>query len=515
MRQGTVGLAVVITLCLLAAGRANAQLKPPSDLVFSEMPEDVKAETQNLYSDNAAQQIAAAKKLGAMGAKAKPAIKYMIGVLGEDVSGSVRQAIVQALIKLGDPAKKALTGASKHPIPEIRRMVVVALGNLKDPSTVDALAAAVLNDEDATVRQNAVAALMQIEGAGLVEKMLAAIEDDKQKPEVTARAIKALGLTGDSSAVEPLTALLEDSGKDIRIRCFAADALGRMKHKVPSVVKPLLGALKDKKPDIRVWAAWALNGAQSPEVVKPLSDVLAKDADHRVRIRAADALALTQDPKAVKPLIDALQDDHADVRLWATLGLGGFMDRKAVGPLNTALMDSDDRVRLRAVESLGKIGGDQAIMILIGILNSVTTSGEVRGQAARALGQLKDARATAPLIVALGAPEAEVRRWAASSLGRIGGDRAREELIRALTKDQDPTVRGWAALALARIGDPQASAPLIKALGDEDASVRGQAALALGQLGDPEAQKALETAANDSDPNVQARAKAALEQLKN
>ncbi len=93
MRQATVGCGVVVILCLLAAGPVNAQIEPPQELLFAEMPEEVKLETQKLFSADQAEQIAAAKKLGEMGAKAEPAIEYMINVLEEKFSSSVRQAV--------------------------------------------------------------------------------------------------------------------------------------------------------------------------------------------------------------------------------------------------------------------------------------------------------------------------------------------------------------------------------------------------------------------------------------
>ena len=61
---------------------------------------------------------------------------------------------------------------------------------------------------------------------------------------------------------------------------------------------------------------------------------------------------------------------------------------------------------------------------------------EVRYQAARALGNMKDARAVEPLIAALNEENPGVRTEAAKALGEIGDAWAVEPLIEAL-KDED------------------------------------------------------------------------------
>ena len=73
----------------------------------------------------------------------------------------------------------------------------------------------------------------------------------------------------------------------------------------------------------------------------------------------------------------------------------------------------------------------------------------VRERAAEALGELKDARAVEPLILALNG-EDEGRFQAAFALGRIGDKRAVEPLILALN-DKNEDVREKAAKALEEI----------------------------------------------------------------
>ncbi|MFZ2223144.1 MAG: HEAT repeat domain-containing protein [Candidatus Deferrimicrobium sp.] len=68
----------------------------------------------------------------------------------------------------------------------------------------------------------------------------------------------------------------------------------------------------------------------------------------------------------------------------------------------------------------------------------------VRWEAARALGVIRDPRAVEPLIAALGDRDPDVRRKAALSLGKIRDPKAVEPLLACSVKDENQVVR-WAA----------------------------------------------------------------------
>ncbi|MFN3699646.1 MAG: HEAT repeat domain-containing protein, partial [Dictyoglomus sp.] len=75
---------------------------------------------------------------------------------------------------------------------------------------------------------------------------------------------------------------------------------------------------------------------------------------------------------------------------------------------------------------------------------------DVRGAAAKALGEIKDKRAVEPLISALKDEDWYVREAAAYALGEIGDSRAVEPLISAL-KDKDEIFQFVAKEALKKI----------------------------------------------------------------
>src|SRR5271168_257388 len=86
-----------------------------------------------------------------------------------------------------------------------------------------------------------------------------------------------------------------------------------------------------------------------------------RSRDVRTRCRAVQDMALTGDSSAVDPVIEALKDDEPLVRLAAARGLGALQDPRALSPLVDALKDRRPDVRAAVVASLRQIGDSRAI----------------------------------------------------------------------------------------------------------------------------------------------------------
>ncbi len=507
--------AIVLASVLMAfpSGRASGQLEVPKDLFFAPIPPETKALVEQLYvSREPARQVEAAGKLAALGEAAAPVVPYLVTILNENIDPTVRQAVVATLIKLGKPVLDPIKASLKAKREETRLSAIEILETLVDKSAAAPLTDVALHDAAAPVRDRALGALARLATTdpAVSQKLIATVEDEKEKPEIRSRAMKALGkVSGMGLPLDALVAMLENAEADIRLRCAAAAALGQSRN--VQAVSPLVRALADDKAPIRLWAAVALNGNSSAEVVAALVKAL-DDEDDRVRVRAADALAGVLDPKVLDPLVKATGDTNAEVRTWAVIGLGNYTDKKALDALVAALRDTEVEVRVAAADSLGRTGSPEATPHLIARFNDFAEQGEVRAAAARAVGGLRDSRAVPALLGLLSDNDPKVRQWVASALGRIGDSRAVDPLIGALS-DSDPAVRGWAALALARFRDRRIIDPLLKAAKDSEAQVRARVVLALQvAANDPRVKAALQEAAADPDPTVQENAKKALAQ---
>ena len=111
-----------------------------------------------------------------------------------------------------------------------------------------------------------------------------------------------------------------------------------------------------------------------------------------------------------------------------------------------------------------------------------------RLMALRAFCEIKDPRATAPLIQLLANDCPMVRVSAAYALGRNPAPEAVQPLIQQLAQDWNGYVRKGVVWALGNCQEPKAIKPLISSLMSDIAAVRLWAASSLGQVGLVEAE---------------------------
>jgi HEAT repeat protein/Flp pilus assembly protein TadD len=187
---------------------------------------------------------------------------------------------------------------------------------------------------------------------------------------------------------------------------------------------------------------------------------------------------------AVGVLVVWLSNPSAMLRESAAKALGNIGDARAAEPLIGSLEDKASQVRRAAAEALSEIRDERAVAPLITALND--GSPEVQLAAVWALGQQKSEEAVGPLIAALNRCNPEVQRAVVEVLGRMRTDHAIGSL-RVLLKEGDVKVRRGVVGALERIGGASAVELLINGLADSDLQVRSAAARALGHLKDENA----------------------------
>ncbi|MHB8958933.1 MAG: HEAT repeat domain-containing protein [Candidatus Limnocylindrales bacterium] len=152
-------------------------------------------------------------------------------------------------------------------------------------------------------------------------------------------------------------------------------------------------------------------------------------------------------------------------------------DNDVPGLIKALRYQKDALVPQNAARALGEIGDPTAVAPLVASLTD--RDGMVRQAAARSLGKIGDARAVEPLIAAL--RDGWVRSEAVESLGQIGHPAAVGPVVAALD-DSNPDVRIAAVRSLGRLHDARAVAPLIAALKDTDRDMRTEAINSLGEL---------------------------------
>ncbi len=193
--------------------------------------------------------LAAAESLGRIGDER--AVPWLVGLLADPEEGVVLKALL-ALRKLKHPAAiPALLALLQSPQPRIRQKAVDALGVLGDAVVAEQLEQLLRNDRAEDVRAAAAKALGEIRDPGSVDALQNAIHDVFS---VRCKAIVSLGQIGDESSVGLLISLLRDPVPEVRYH--AAQALAEMGCK--AAIVPIESQLDDSDPMVRRGAAKAL-----------------------------------------------------------------------------------------------------------------------------------------------------------------------------------------------------------------------------------------------------------------
>jgi len=169
--------------------------------------------------------------------------------------------------------------------------------------------------------------------AEVVDKLRALSEKFKDA-DTQAAFYLARGILKDKTAIDELTMLAADSGKDPLLRgpcCLALGLIGDTSDKVKDALKL---ALADKKSvDLRRDAATGLGLLRDADVVKLLLDELKKAKSFAVQEQIIKAIGTIGDHTAIDPLVELLdnKNENQGTRAMAAVGLGMIGDLQEIG----------------------------------------------------------------------------------------------------------------------------------------------------------------------------------------
>jgi cyclophilin family peptidyl-prolyl cis-trans isomerase/HEAT repeat protein len=381
------------------------------------------------------------------------------------------------------------------------------------------------------------------------------LQDARSRPVAPPPAVDRRGRPLPAAAPPPaldLVTLLGDT--DARVRRRAALAIGRVG--LPAGVAPLVARLQDPDAEVRAMVAFALGLIGDAGAVDPLVAALG-DPNPLVKGRAAHALGLVGPEKAagaaapigqmVKQLVDAgalatpPADDAASGSAEAEAvrrGLIALTSLRSYDGLATAVLDAQGRPRSAwwpIAAALSRVADDRAVPALTELVSSASPYAagyavrglgerkavaaaavllplleparqvhpQVRVSSVRAAGQLRDARAVAPLLELLRQKDVPLglELEILGALGQLEAQEAEPELIDRLTA-RSPFVRAAALRALARV-DAMSFTTVLSGLDpDPDWRVRAALAEALTSLGGENASPMLERLLADKDARV-------------
>ncbi len=227
-------------------------------------------------------------------------------------------------------------------------------------------------------------------------------------------------------------------------------------------------------PDGAVYVSDWVEGWEKPgkgRIYKVFDPALANDvAVVETKRLLAEGLA----GKTPERLAELLGHANQRVRMAAQAEL---VVRGEAAALERTAARGPDLGRLHAIWGLGQLKRPEPLLPLLS-----DSDAEVRAQAAKVLGELREARAFDALVAAPRDPSPRVRLFAAMSLGKLKRREAVAPLLEMLRATDDPFLRHAGVAGLVGIGD-------VEALLKEDSLA---ALLALRRLGRPEVARFLD-----------------------
>jgi HEAT repeat protein len=366
--------------------------------------------------------------------------------------------------------------------PEARGAARAALARLPADAVVPAVTAR-LETAAPALRKSLLQALAESRVAGVRPALAAALSDPDE--ELRLVAIRGLGVLADPQAAPALAHVVASSGGSTLEA--ARDALALIPG--DAVPAALIEAFGQAQPAGRRELLVTLTTRPGPLTLGFLDSVAADDGDARVRQEALRSLARLADEAQVPALLRRLQGARSDAERDEAARALAAAARRAADPerpaalIVAALEGVAVERRGWLLRALGRIGGDNAIRALRGVLDGGDPV--LRDAAVRALADWPDAGAGEDLLTLVRtAPEAAHRVLALRGYVRVVREApelspaARLAMLKAaMAAAPRAEDRRLVLAGLGEIGEPEALALALEAL--DQAGVASEAAVAV------------------------------------
>lgn len=309
----------------------------------------------------------AAKALGNLGAT--DAVSALIHTLDDEIYYDVYINAIEALGKIGgESAITALIKAFASDKEYLQIEAAKALAQLGDNSAISFL----INTLKTSNNQNY---LIEILGEVNSDAAISAIIE-ASNPNLSSSAARTLGKTGNTLAIPILIKALTDRDNYYYTRCEAVAALGKIGG--VSEIPILINVLEtDENSSVRSWAVRAIANLMEdrvPSVIKSLIGAL-KDSSDSVRKSVVEILDELGDPIFIHELVDMLTDEHYSVRISAAKALIKFDNEIAIPALIHSLVSRDWWVADYSIEALEKFSERTVVRdALLSIISDLTPS---------------------------------------------------------------------------------------------------------------------------------------------
>lgn len=323
-----------------------------------------------------------------------------------DPRRQARIALVESFSQIGEPATPfLLEGIASHPEPVVRRACCNALTNIGDPTSVEGLVEALLQDPDIGVKSAAAGALAKV-GAPAFDSLRAVLASDQASESCKGHAAWAIASMS-SEVSEQLYRNISNPSPAVRTAVIGAIAQLAQKQLAQ---KQLAQKQAGEEPPAQRQADHQLQSDRSqersqgrsrgrsqgrqagqPQIDQPQIDQPQMGQPQMGQPQMGQPQTGYHQPespqKALTMLTEALNDHSPEVRIEAAANLARLNHQKAYQPLIACLKDRQAEVRKAAALALARLGNPDAIEAITALHRDVETS--VQRVAALAIEQLK------------------------------------------------------------------------------------------------------------------------------
>lgn len=345
-------------------------------------------------------------KLGKEGAES------LVSVLGSQ-DANLQSMAARILVRLNAQAIPALKAAMQNAPLSVQEKIIPILGEIKKPEALESLFK-ILKGENFKLRILAAKTLGETGASQAIPHLLVALNDTD--PDVRISAVTALGRFRDPQTYVNIADLLDDV--EINVRIATVKILGETK--APSIIPYLMEALHDSfwwygREDAIQTLLDAIASFGRAALDELITAMNAKEPT--VRRYAITLLRPLREPRIMDALEIAFYDTNYDVAESALEALLEFGEN-TLPILAEALVSPNLWIREKALWGLGEIGGEQAIIYLLEMLDDKADS--VRKEAIGSLTKLKDSRALPTLrAISLKRENREISRLARQAIAAI------------------------------------------------------------------------------------------------
>ncbi len=179
----------------------------------------------------------------------EPSVRPLLKAINNSDLDIVRNDVTSVIQNIGEPAVETLIASMDPDQYEVSLCIIEALGYIGDPRAIDPLMSVVKGEEGWGEYESEIAMYsLEVIGKPAVEPLIELLQSKMHyaNESVQADAAEALGIIGDTSAVDPLVEMLDSKSTEMRM----AAAKGLAYFNDIRAVKVLEGAMSDSRLDI-------------------------------------------------------------------------------------------------------------------------------------------------------------------------------------------------------------------------------------------------------------------------